>query len=119
MPKHEKIDYVEYPSRDLDATKRFFEQVFGWNFVDYGPDYVAFSGAGLDGGFYRAELSARTETGSALVVFFSDTLERTLAKVVDAGGDVIKPIFGFPGGRRFHFIEPGGGEFAVWAEPEG
>ena len=119
MPQHEKIDYVEYPSRDLDATKRFFEQVFGWNFVDYGPDYVACSGAGLDGGFYRAELLARTETGSALVVFFSDTLETTLAKVVDAGGDVIKPIFGFPGGRRFHFIEPGGGEFAVWAEPEG
>src|SRR5690606_11517395 len=119
MPKHEKIDYVEYPSPDLDATKRFFEQVFGWNFVDYGPDYVAFSGAGLDGGFYRAELSARTDTGSALVVFFIDTLVTSLASVEDAGGDVIQPIFGFPGGRRFHFIEPGGGEFAVWAEPEG
>src|SRR5690606_29112358 len=107
-----------YPSRNLGATKRFFEQVFGWTFVDYGPDYVAFSGAGLDGGFYKAGLSARTETGSALVVFFSDALETTLAKVVDAGGDVVKPIFDFPSGLLFHFFEPGCGELSVWVEPE-
>ena len=119
MPAHEKINYVEFPARDLAATKHFFQQAFGWSFEDYGPDYVAFADEGLDGGFYRSDLAARTSDGSALVVFYSDDLEATLAKVVDAGGEVIKPVFAFPGGRRFHFTEPSGNEFAVWAQPAG
>lgn len=118
MSRHEKINYVEYPSRDLAETKRFFEQAFGWAFEDYGPDYAAFSNQGLDGGFFRSDLAARTETGSALIVLFSEDLEGTLSKVEAAGGKVIKPIFSFPGGRRFHFIEPGGNELAVWSELE-
>lgn len=118
MPTHEKINYVEYPARDLAATKRFFEESFGWEFVDYGPDYASFSNQGLDGGFFKSELAARTGDGSALVVFYSQYLEDTLAKVVAAGGEVVKPIFAFPGGRRFHFTEPSGNEFAVWSEPE-
>ena len=119
MPAHEKINYVEYPARDLAATRRFFQQAFGWAFEDYGPDYVAFADQGVDGGFYRSDMAARTSDGSALVVFYSENLEATLAKVVDAGGEVVKPIFAFPGGRRFHFSEPSGNEFAVWAQPEG
>ena len=116
MTRHERINYVEYPSRDLDATKRFFAQAFGWTFDDYGPDYTAFSNRGLDGGFFRSELAARTETGSALVVLYSDDLESTLDKVQSAGAEIIQPIFSFPGGRRFHFLEPGGNELAVWSE---
>lgn len=118
MPKHEKINYVEYPARDLRATKRFFQEAFRWEFQDYGPDYAAFSDQGLDGGFFKSELAARTSDGSALVVFYSEHLEDTLANVVTAGGEVVKPIFSFPGGRRFHFTEPSGNEFAVWSEPE-
>lgn len=117
MPQHEKINYVEYPSQDLPATKRFFQQALGWEFEDYGPDYAAFSDKGLDGGFFRSDLAARTSTGSALIVFYSEDLEGTLGKVEAAGGTVVKPIFTFPGGRRFHFTEPGGNEFAVWSEP--
>lgn len=118
MSRHEKINYVEYPSRDLAATKHSFGQAFGWTFEDYGPDYAAFSDQGLDGGFFRSELAARTESGSPLIVLYSDDLEDTLDKVEAAGGKVIKPIFSFPGGRRFHFIEPGGNELAVWSEPD-
>ena len=118
MQLHEKINYVEYPARDLIATKRFFQEAFDWTFVDYGPDYAAFAGQGLDGGFFKSELAARTDEGSALIVFYSDNLEATLAKVVAAGGEIIKPIFSFPGGRRFHFAEPSGNEMAVWSEPE-
>ena len=118
MPAHEKINYVEYPARDLKATKAFFQEAFGWTFVDYGPDYVAFSGQGLDGGFFRSDGAATTGNGSALVVFYSDRLEETLAKVVAAGGHVVQCIYPFPGGRRFHFTEPSGNEFAVWNAPE-
>ncbi|MGD9589295.1 MAG: VOC family protein [Pyrinomonadaceae bacterium] len=118
MPEHEKINYVEFPSRDLSATKAFFEKAFGWSFVDYGPTYASFSGEGLDGGFYEAELASTTENGGALIVFYSDRLEETLAKVENAGGHILKPIFSFPGGRRFHFAEPSGNEFAVWGSAD-
>tara|TARA_R110000868_G_scaffold410951_1_gene701032 strand:- start:335 stop:688 length:354 start_codon:yes stop_codon:yes gene_type:complete len=113
---HGKLNYVEMAACNLEATKDFFTAAFDWQFVDYGPDYTAFANVGLDGGFYRAELASRTEQGGALLVFFSDNLEHTLAAVEGAGGMIVKPIFEFPGGRRFHFREPSGNEFAVWAE---
>ncbi len=114
MPRHERMDYVEFPARDLAGTRAFFESVFGWSFEDYGPDYIAFANEGLDGGFYRSDLKAGTETGSALIVFYSDELENTQARIEQAGGIIVQPIFDFPGGRRFHFTEPSGNEFAVW-----
>lgn len=116
MPMHEKINYVEYPSRNLEATKAFFQTAFGWSFLDYGPEYAAFSDQGLDGGFFQSEMAASTDNGSALIVFYSAQLEETQAKITAAGGQIVKPIFAFPGGRRFHFTEPGGNEFGVWAD---
>jgi len=116
MNEHEKINYVEFQVSKLAQTKQFFETVFNWEFTDYGPEYSAFSDQGIHGGFYQSELCSTTDTGGALVVFFSNDLEATLANVEAAGGKVIKPIFSFPGGRRFQFLEPSGNEFAVWAE---
>jgi len=116
MKKDEKINYVEFPSRNIEATKAFFSKAFGWSFVDYGPEYAAFSNEGLDGGFFRSDLSASSEKGSALIVFYSKDLERTQAKIEKAGGFIIKPIFSFPGGRRFHFADPNDNEYAVWSD---
>lgn len=116
MKEHEKLNYVEFAAKDLEQTKKFFIHVFDWKFEDYGPEYIAFSNQGLDGGFFKAELSSTTENGGALLVFFSHEIEATLSKVEEAGGQITKPIFSFPGGRRFHFVEPSGNEFAVWAE---
>jgi len=116
MSQHHKINYVEFPSVDLDATRSFFENCFDWSFVDFGPDYTSFSGQGLDGGFFRSDLHASTDNGSALVVLYSDGLEETQSAVEAAGGRIVKPIFSFPGGCRFHFVEPAGNEFAVWSE---
>lgn len=117
MKKHETINYVEFPSRNLEATKRFFGEVFGWEFEDYGSEYIAFLGQGLDGGFFLSEKCSSADEGAALIVFYSERLEETLAKVEKAGGETVKPTFSFPGGRRFHFTDPGGNEFAVWSEP--
>lgn len=116
MRQHEKLDYVEFASRDLTLSKDFFRRVFGWEFEDYGPDYCAFSGQGLDGGFYRSELYSSTRNGAALLVFYSEDLEATLEKIEQAGGSIVKPVFDFPGGRRFHFCEPCENEFAVWSD---
>ena len=116
MNEHEKINYVEFPSRDLEKTKHFFIRAFDWPFQDYGPDYTAFSDQGIDGGFYNSEQQAPSSNSAALVIFYSRDLEVTPKKVVQAGGTIIKPVFTFPGGRRFHFTEPGGNEFAVWSD---
>jgi len=114
--KHEKIDYVEFPSQDLGKTQEFFKQVFCWDFTAYGSDYIAFSNEGLDGGFFKSDKISSTESGSALIIFYSQELEQTQAKIKSAGGKIVKPVFSFPGGRRFHFSDPNGNEYAVWTK---
>jgi len=75
MHRHEKIDYVEFAAKDLEATKTFFGTVFGWGFTDYGPEYTAFANAGLDGGFFQADLQSSPANGGALIIFYSADLE--------------------------------------------
>lgn len=116
MNKHGAINYVELPARNIPATKKFFEEAFNWTFVDYGSDYTSFKGKSLEGGFYDSILSSTTESGGCLLVFYSENLEETLEQVEKAGGKILKPIFDFPGGRRFQFTEPSGNEFGVWSE---
>ncbi|MCP4048148.1 MAG: VOC family protein [Gammaproteobacteria bacterium] len=116
MSTHEKMDYVEFPSKDIEISKSFFSRVFNWQFTDYGPDYISFSDEGLNGGFYKSELASSTASGSTLIVFYSEDLLQTQNKITAAGGTVIKPIFSFPGGSRFHFADPNGNEYAVWSE---
>lgn len=112
-----KINYLEIPAKDLAATKAFFTAVFDWQFTDYGPEYVAFDKtAGLDGGFYLSKEQATAATGSVLVVFNAEDLAATQAKIEVAGGVISQVVFEFPGGRRFHFLDPNGNEFAVWSE---
>ncbi|WGK69785.1 VOC family protein [Candidatus Haliotispira prima] len=116
MNIHEKLNYAEFPAKDMRATKEFFTAVFGWSFEDFGTEYTAFSDEGLDGGFFRSDLESSTAGGAALLVFYSGDIEATQAKVERAGGVIVKSVFSFPGGRRFHFTEPSGNEFAVWSD---
>ena len=104
------IAYVELPSNDVAAGKQFYGSLFGWSFVDYGPDYASFSDSGLAGGLNGG---SDHQTKAPLLVIDCDDLEAMLAKVVEAGGTITMPIFSFPGGRRFHFADPAGNELAV------
>jgi predicted enzyme related to lactoylglutathione lyase len=113
--QHHSINYVEFPLTDADATKAFYAQVFGWSFQDWGPDYLSFAGAAVDGGFNR-EAKAAPEGNGVLIVLYSSDLAATRDAVADAGGRITKDIYEFPGGRRFHFIDPNGSELAVWSE---
>ena len=116
MSQQEPIHYVEFSARDLAATKAFFTAAFNWTFVDYGPEYAAIQNAGLDGGFRSGEGYADADAGSALVILYSPILEDARDRVIAAGGTMKTDIFSFPGGRRFHFIEPSGNELAVWSD---
>lgn len=105
-----RIDYVEFASPMLEETQGFFARAFGWEFVEYGPDYRDIRKAGTGGGIERGALRA------PLVVLRAGDLEGALARVRAAGAEITKEIFAFPGGRRFQFREPGGTEMAVWSE---
>ncbi|MCV2403123.1 VOC family protein [Marinomonas sp. C2222] len=111
-----KINYVELPARDLSLNKAFFSKVFGWGFQDYGEGYTAFENAGLDGGFFQADFCSRPQNGAALVVLYHDDLASLIPKVKAAGGHIEQEIFEFPGGSRFHFLDPCGNEWAVWCK---
>lgn len=116
MPNDLKIDYIELPASDLDAVEAFYAQVFGWTFEDYGSEYRAFSDGRIEGGFYKADLCSSADRGAALVIFYACNLESVQAEVERAGGKIVKPIFSFPGGRRFQFADPVGNELAVWTD---
>jgi predicted enzyme related to lactoylglutathione lyase len=112
MRKDGKVDYVELPATALPAAKAFYEGAFGWRFTDYGPSYAAFD-EGLDGGL-QSDPSERRPL--PLVILYAHDLEAMEARVRAAGGTILRPIYSFPGGRRFHFRDPSGNELAVWSE---
>jgi predicted enzyme related to lactoylglutathione lyase len=114
MKLNGKLDYLELPATGgtLDSVKAFYSAAFSWSFTDYGPTYSAF-GEWLDGGFQADGAEAPAKP---LPVLYSQDLEATLDAVENAGGTIVKPIFSFPGGRRFHFNDPAGNELAVWGE---
>ncbi len=111
-----KIDYIELPANDLAKAKSFYSAVFEWNFEDYGPEYCAFNDGRLDGGFFKSRQHASTKNGSVLVVLYANNLEATLTRVKVHGGTIVRDIFDFPGGRRFHFTDPNGNELGVWSD---
>jgi len=108
------IDYIEFVAPDLEAVKAFYCRCFGWHFTDYGPDYIAFEKSGMAGGFRRIEGPV---TQGVLVVLYHDNLEEIQPVIEAAGGRIAVPVFSFPGGRRFHFLDPAGNQLAVWSEP--
>ncbi len=108
-----RINYVEFQAPDLDVITGFYTRVFGWEFTDYGPEYVAFTDGAFEGGFMKGN-----QTGShfPLVILYSNTLEDMLGRIESHGGKILKPIYTFPGGRRFHFSDPAGNELGVWSD---
>jgi predicted enzyme related to lactoylglutathione lyase len=108
-----RIDYVEFAATDIGRTKQFYQDVFGWRFEDYGPDYTSFQDGRLAGGFER---KPAVRAGGPLVVIYARDLEALEAAITQAGGKIVRPPFAFPGGRRFHFTDPSGNELAVWTD---
>jgi len=107
-----RIDYIEFGAADITKTKQFYTQVFGWEFTDYGPDYTSFHDGRISGGF-TTDVAPGT---SPLVVLYASSLEKTFELVKASGGHILRAVFDFPGGRRFHFADPSGNELAVWSE---
>jgi predicted enzyme related to lactoylglutathione lyase len=110
-----RIDYIEFSVKSVSDAKRFYGSAFGWRFEDYGPDYASFSDGRLNGGFQTA---TEVRAGGPLVVIYGSDLETMERRITQAGGTIVRPIFSFPGGRRFHFTDPSGNELSVWSDQE-
>ena len=108
-----RINYIEFLSTNIEQTKSFYSEVFGWEFTDYGPDYTTFTDGRSAGGFTAAP---EVLAGGPLVVIYSTNLEEIKARVSENGGQIVREIFEFPGGKRFHFTDPSGNELAVWSD---
>ncbi|MEK9627941.1 MAG: VOC family protein [Nitrospinota bacterium] len=109
------INYIELPMIKNAETKNFYSKVFEWEFTDWGPDYISFSGANIDGGFNGLG-EAQISPPGVLVVLYTNERDKKFKEVKKAGGGITKPIYEFPGGKRFHFRDPNGNELAVWSE---
>jgi len=115
---HHKIHYIEMAASDVARAKKFYGDVFGWKFQDYGPDYASFdaASAGIDGGFRKSGPDETRGDAAPLIVLYSADLKATEAAIAAAGGSIAVPTFEFPGGRRFHFADGVGNVLAVWSE---
>ncbi|NHN25935.1 VOC family protein [Flavobacterium jejuense] len=111
--KDNHINYVEFKAKDLEEVKEFYTTTFSWTFIDYGSNYIAFSESGLEGGFEKSEDEI---INGALVILYHKNLELIKNKIINSKGKISKDIFSFPGGRRFHFVDPAGNELAVWSD---
>ncbi len=108
-----RVDYIEFRTKNIEETKRFYSQVFAWEFTDYGPDYTSFTDGRLGGGF---SVAPEVQAGGPLVVLYSTNLAEIEARITESGGQIVQETFEFPGGRRFHFTDPSGNELAVWSD---
>jgi len=108
-----RVDYIEFNVADIARSKAFYGMAFAWTFTDYGPDYCEFSDGRMKGGF---DATGPVRPGGPLVVLYGSDLAEISGRIEAAGGKIVKPIFEFPGGRRFHFTDPDGYELAVWSE---
>ena len=110
-----QIDYVEFQVTDIQEAKRFYGDLFGWTFEDYGDGYTGFNHGGGGGGFTKVDAVSR---GGPLIVLYADDLETMQRDIIRAGGQIVRETFAFPGGRRFQFTDPSGNELAVWSDHE-
>lgn len=110
----QRIDYVEFNVEDIQRSRDFYGKAFGWTFTDYGPEYCEFNDGRLSGGF--TTVAPVRSGGGPLVLLYADDLPGTVKRVEQAGGRIVRPIYSFPGGQRFHFADPDGYELAVYTE---
>jgi predicted enzyme related to lactoylglutathione lyase len=115
-PNGARLNYVELPAGNIAASRAFFQAAFGWSLAEYGPDYAATVGQGCDLGLHG---DVNEAVSAPLAVIEVDDLEGALKAVEGAGGTIVRPVFAFPGGRRFHFREPSGNEMAVYINEPG
>lgn len=112
MPSQHALVWAELPVRDLDKATAFYAATTGGTLVreEDGPNPIAMfqtpdNGVSLH--LYPGE-PAEDGRGPTLHLSSAGTLEETLERVKQAGGEVISPIIDIPPGRFFYIKDPDG-----------
>ena len=116
MSNHHHFNYIELPASDLNAMKAFYGATFGWTFKDWGDTYVEIQSAGVEGGFDGRGGGRKPSNQGALVILYSDDLDASQKAVMENGGTISMEPISFPGGSRFHFLDPSGNELGIWTK---
>jgi uncharacterized protein len=112
------INFIEFPSKSIDdliKTRQFYQDIFGWSFKEWGDDYIDTSDSGVSCGI---NADSGQNSHAPLIVIYVKDLEDIRKQISSAGCKISREIFEFPGGRRFHYIDPAGNELAVWSDIE-
>lgn len=105
-----RLCFVELPVGAIEPTKTFYANVFKFSMTDFGPTYACTMSGDVD---LALQADVDEASRAPLPVIEVDSLELTEALVRRSGGTITKEAFSFPGGRRFHFRDPGGSELAA------
>jgi predicted enzyme related to lactoylglutathione lyase len=115
----------ELGTRDLDRARRFYSDVFGyeWEDVDTGPDgppYATFSVGGriVGGSYVMGEQMPADVPPNWMVSFAVADTDATVARTQELGGGVNMPAVDSPYGRYAVLRDPQGGVFSVIQLPE-
>src|SRR5262245_42601953 len=101
--------WIDLGSNDLEASKSFYGQLFGWDFQDLGPEAGGYNFANIGGkmvGGVGPNMDPSRPTAWA-VVFATDNADSTAEKVKSAGGMVaMEPMDVMDSGRMAVFADP-------------
>jgi len=100
--------HIEIPTTDIEKSKKFYADVFGWK-MEHDPksDYWMFdAGGGIGGGFVNQPYIG---SGTILPYIMVTSIENVLERIVAAGGAVFTPKTEIPGM----------GWFAIFRDPVG
>ena len=116
MEQQSNFNYVELPSKTREGLikiKKFYSDVFGWSYTDWGEDYSDTKDSGIMSGLNADPSQVPSHP---LAIIFVQDIEAKRNEIISAGGRITRDIFSFPGGRRFHFTDPIGNELGIWSD---
>jgi len=110
------IVHVEIPAANVQASGKFYQELFGWKINhDSGMNYTMFEAGDGDeyGGF--PQVSDENPAGQVLVYIASEDIEADLKKVERLGGKVLHPKAEIPQtGWYGVFQDPTGNVLALY-----
>jgi predicted enzyme related to lactoylglutathione lyase len=114
--------HIEIPVADVEAGKKFYGEIFGWQFQDI-PEmgyvlYTTKDGAEVGGGMMKREEGMPQQMVNYLCV---DEIAPTLDRITNHGGKVVHPEMAVGNvGWMAWASDPDGNLFALWkSNPEG
>ena len=113
---HGKICYVEIPAADIARSAAFYEAVFGWKTRRRGDGHLAFDdGVGQVSGTWVTGRPASGTPGLLIYVMVADA-KSAVARVVEAGGEIVQAIGADAPEITARFRDPAGNVLGIYQE---